>query len=168
MKAAILRNSFLFLIVLLVACGQSTQQHEQEESSSKLPEPGSYGIEFSAEETVPASELAGEFTNGNDTIITIISGHIVSSCKHSGCWMDLDMGNGQLVHVTFNDDSFTIPLDAEGKNAVALGMAVREIIPVETLRNYAREEGKSEEEVAMITEPTYEYDFIARGVILTD
>lgn len=82
--------------------------------------------------------------------------------------MDLDMGNGETVHVTFLDESFTIPLDAAGKNAVAEGMAIRELIPVETLQNYAREEGKSKEEVDAITEPVYAYEFIAKGVLIEE
>jgi hypothetical protein len=82
--------------------------------------------------------------------------------------MNVDMGNGETIHVTFLDESFTIPLDAAGKNVVAQGVAIRELIPVETLQNYAREDGKTEEEVAAITEPVYAYEFIASGVLIEE
>ena len=98
----------------------------------------------------------------------MISGKISASCKHTGCWMDLDMGNNETIHVTFENESFTIPLDAAGKNAIAEGIAIRELIPVETLRNYAREDGKSDEEVAAITAPAFTYEFIAKGVLIEE
>jgi len=82
--------------------------------------------------------------------------------------MDLDMGNNETVHVTFLDESFTIPLDAAGKNAIAQGVAIRELIPVEALQNFAREDGKSQAEVAAITEPVYAYEFIAAGVLIEE
>ena len=82
--------------------------------------------------------------------------------------MDLDMGNKETVHVTFKDEAFTIPLDAAGKHAVAQGIAIRELIPVETLKNYAREEGKNEEEIAKITEPEWTYEMIATGVLIEE
>ena len=36
------------------------------------------------------------------------------------------------------------------------------------LKNYAREDGKSEEEIAAITEPVYAYEFIANGVLIEE
>ena len=128
---------------------------------------GNFGDEFSSEKTIPATKVAGLFT-GSDTAAIIISGNITASCRHTGCWMDLDMGNGETVHVTFKDEAFTIPLNAAGKNAVAEGVAIRELIPVETLQNYAREEGKSNEEIAAITKPVYAYEFIANGVLIEE
>jgi hypothetical protein len=82
--------------------------------------------------------------------------------------MDMDMGNKEHLHVTFQDEKFTIPLDAAGKHAIAQGVAIRQLIPVETLRNYAREDGKSEEEVAMITEPVWSYEMVATGVLIEE
>lgn len=114
-----------------------------------------------------AANLPAMFSE-KDTIELTISGNISASCKHSGCWMDLDMGNDRSVHVTFKDEGFTIPLDAAGKDAIAQGIAVREQISVETLRNYARDDGKSEEEIALITEPEWIYEFIATGVLIEE
>ena len=82
--------------------------------------------------------------------------------------MDIDMGNGSAVHITFKDEKFTIPLDAAGKKSIAQGIAIRELIPLETLKNYAREDGKSEEEVALITEPAWNYEMIAEGVLIEE
>jgi len=161
---------YLILIVLAlfaVSCGQSPQKPSKGEAAAATSLTGNFGNEFPAGNTLPASQVATLFKD-SDTATATLSGDITSSCKHTGCWMDLDMGKGETIHVTFKDDAFTIPLDAAGKNAVAEGIAIRKLIPVETLKNYAREDGKSAEEVAAITEPVYAYEFIANGVLIEE
>ena len=163
MRTAIL---FLAISISLAACHQPSHQ-SGEKAKAEQPSTGNFGETPAAQQAIPASQLAAQFTDA-DTIDVIISGDIAASCKHSGCWMDIDMGNSSTVHVTFEEEKFTIPLDAAGKKAIAKGKAVRELIPVETLRNYARDEGKSEEEVALITEPAWNYEMIATGVLIEE
>ena len=136
--------SITILILFTVSCTQ-TQQQQGKAGVVAASSTGNFGNDFSSEKTIPATQVTDLFT-GSDTAAIIISGNIAASCRHTGCWMDLDMGNGETIHVTFRDEAFTIPLDAAGKNAVAEGIAIRELIPVETLQKYAREDGKSKEE----------------------
>jgi hypothetical protein len=82
--------------------------------------------------------------------------------------MDVDMGNGEIVHVTFKDDGFLLPKNAAGKKAVIEGVAAYEEIPVNMLKHLAEDEGKSQEEIDAITEPKMEYTFVAKGVILEE
>ena len=152
--------------ILLASCGQKQVKTETAEEVA-LPSTGAFGEEFDATEALNSSALSSSFID-SDSVELIIAGAITASCKHSGCWMDLDMGNGEAIHVTFLDEAFAIPLDAAGKNAVAKGIAIREMIPVETLQNFARDEGKSEEEVLAITEPEWKYSFVSSGVIITE
>ena len=157
----------LFLLAVTFGCQQHQKTPQDTTEEVTLPETGTFGEAFVTEGSIPASEvvpLLGE----TDSTEAILTGHIVSSCQHTGCWMDLDMGGQESIHVTFKDDDFTIPLDAAGKNAIVKGIAYREMIPVETLQNYAREDGLSEEEVAAINEPAWEYNFIATGVVIED
>jgi hypothetical protein len=159
--------SLVFIFTWLTGCQQV--QHGQEASSNdnEISATGNFGGKISAEGALAAADLPDLFIE-RDTIETKLYGHIAASCKHSGCWMELDMGGQDILNITFQDEAFTIPLDAAGKNAVVKGIAFREIIPVETLRNYAREDGKSVEEIAMITEPEWKYEFIATGVIIEE
>jgi hypothetical protein len=164
-------NRVLFPIVLLtilIAAGcQHASHHGQESGKTGALPAGNFGESISTEDAVPAGQLAGLFA-GSDTVEVTLSGDIAASCKHSGCWMEMDIGNKEHLHVTFQDEKFTIPLDAAGKHAIAQGVAIRQLIPVETLRNYAREDGKSEEEVAMITEPVWSYEMVATGVLIEE
>jgi hypothetical protein len=159
--------SFILVILVAVACQNATQQPAQHQTETAMASTGNFGTSVTHDEAVAADRIKDLFTSG-DTVSVKVFGHISASCKHSGCWMDLDLGNGDALHVTFKDESFTVPLDAAGKNAIAEGIAIRELIPVEKLKNFAREDGKSEEEIAAITEPVYAYEFIANGVLIEE
>jgi hypothetical protein len=158
----------LILFVLIIAsCQHSPQKPGETAQAGNQSSTGNFGKPVPEGSAIAATDLAGMFTSV-DTLACTVSGNISASCKHSGCWMDIDMGKKETVHVTFLDESFTIPLDAAGKNVVAQGTAIRELIPVEKLQNYAREDGKSEAEIAAITEPVYSYEFIATGVLIEE
>jgi hypothetical protein len=159
--------SLILIMLVSAACNQTARQPDGNKHVTKESSSGNFGREVIADDAVPANLITEKFT-GSDTVTIKIFGNISSSCKHSGCWMNLDMSKGETIHVTFLDESFTIPLDAAGKNAIADGIAIRELIPVETLQNYAREEGKSDEEIAAITQPVYAYEFIASGVLIEE
>jgi hypothetical protein len=159
--------SFIFVILMAAACQNGPQPSASKDAGAPVPSTGNFGETVGTIQATPAANVAALFTS-SDTIAATVNGNIKASCRHSGCWMDLDMGNGETVHVTFKDESFTIPLDAAGKNAIAQGTAIRELITVEMLQNYAREDGKSDEEIAAITEPVYAYEFIADGVLIEE
>ena len=57
-------------------------------------------------------------------------------------------------------------MDCEGQDVIMQGKAFKEITPIEELRHYAEDAGKSEEEIAAITQPKEEYKFMASGVFL--
>lgn len=160
-------SHLMAVILLLAACQQTVRHHEDSHETAAIASSGIFGEEFNTGQAVPAADLTTLFGE-QDSVAAIVTGHIKASCKHSGCWMDVDLGGQDVVHVTFKDDGFTIPLDAAGKNAVVQGMAYRNMVPVETLRNYAREEGMSEDEIALITEPAWEYEFVASGVVIQE
>jgi len=161
---------YILIIAAFLAfagCQQTPQKPADQVKEQMRPTGGTFGGQVATDKAITALQITTLFTE-SDTVACTVSGNISASCKHSGCWMDLDMGNNSAVHVTFAEEAFTIPLDAAGKNAIAQGTAIRELIPVEKLQNWAREEGKSEAEIAAITEPLYAYEFIATGVLIEE
>ena len=72
------------------------------------------------------------------------------------------------MRVTFKDYAFFMPKDLAGKHVVVDGYAYVENTPVDVLRHYAEDAGKSKEEIAAITEPKREVSFEAFGVIILD
>ena len=80
--------------------------------------------------------------------------------------MNLAIGNGETMRVTFKDYGFFVPKDCSGKTAIVQGKAYMDTTTVEMLKEYAKDDGKSEEEIAKITAPEIEMVFEAEGVII--
>ena len=102
-----------------------------------------------------------------DTIATKMSGKISEVCSKKGCWMKLDMGNEQIVRVTFKDYGFFMPLDASG-NTIVNGKAFVSETSVSDLKHFAEDAGKTPEEIAAITSPQKTFGFVADGVLIED
>lgn len=61
-----------------------------------------------------------------------------------------------------------MPKDIKGRKVIMEGYAYKLVTPVEELRHYAEDEGKSKEEIEAITEPLEELKFMASGVLLLE
>ena len=57
---------------------------------------------------------------------------------------------------------------AEGKRTIVEGEAFFDTLSVADQQHYAQDAGWSEEDIAAITEPTYELAFMATGVMIED
>jgi len=95
-----------------------------------------------------------------------VTGTVESVCQVKGCWMKVNLDNGETMRVVFKDYAFFVPKDITGKTVVFEGAAKKTTVPVEHLKHYAQDAGKSKEEIAQITEPKDELTFIADGVIV--
>ncbi|UJH66775.1 DUF4920 domain-containing protein [Allomuricauda sp. SCSIO 65647] len=102
----------------------------------------------------------------NDTLKTQFSGRIVEVCQAKGCWMKVDLQDGNQVFVRFKDYGFFVPTDAAGKNVMANGKAFLEEMSVDEQRHYAEDAGASEDELVKITSPKRTYRFEADGVLI--
>lgn len=103
-----------------------------------------------------------------DTIYTTTLGDVNKVCQKKGCWMTIKpLENEEPVFtVRFKDYGFFVPKDISGNQVVVQGKAFRQITDVESLKHYAKDAGKSEADIALITEPREEWIFIADGVEL--
>ena len=144
-------------------------QNEREEHHEGAVKPtsstGNFGETINADGAVTAASLP-DLLEGKETVDVKLTGNIESVCQMMGCWMDVDIGDGEIVHVTFKDDTYLVPKDAAGKTVVMEGVGTYEEIPVKMLKHLAEDEGKSQEEIDAITEPKMEYTFVAKGVII--
>lgn len=162
--------SYIMFVVLLLAAGcmDSSTGGSADPPAANIPD-GYYGISFDLEKAVPSNGLMAMFAEDQTEVTGVtLEGLVPASCTHSGCWMDLSIDETATMNVSFRNGDFTIPLDAAGKVAVITGTAYRELVPVERLRAYARDNGLSEEEIAAITTDDWEYTFVADGVFLKD
>ena len=119
---------------------------------------------ITAENPITGEQLIAKLSESDSVWVTMKS-KIISNCQHSGCWMYIDIGNEEVMQVLFKDGDFTIPIESAGKTAILNGIAYREQLEITELKAMAKDDGKSEAEINLIIEPSWEYSFVAEGVI---
>ena len=154
----------MVLTIATSACGQKTSS--EKEISMEMPsEIGHYGEEITKEGAVAVADLAGMMQKA-DSVDVKVTGEIAEVCQAKGCWMTMDLGDGELMRIKFKDYGFFVPKDSHGKQAVIAGKAKKEVISVATQRHFAEDAGKSKEEIEAITDDEVGYTFLAHGVII--
>ena len=132
------------------------------------PTPAAKGVSYGAgavqEGAISVNELPKHLKdnkyNGS------ITGKVVEVCQEKGCWMKIEKSNGDKMMVKFKDYGFFMPKDIMGKEVVLDGEVVEKEVSVKQLQHYAKDAGKSEEEIKKIKEPKRELQFIAKGVLV--
>ena len=160
-----------FGLALTTACQIQKSETVLEEVSTEVSTtgtiPGSYGAKVDVSGIVSPSEMVlvvekeGDFEGK-------ISGEIKEVCTKKGCWITMELPNGESMRVTFKDYEFFVPTTSQGYPIILEGIAVLTETDVETQRHYAEDGGMSKEEVAKITEPKHEITFEAVGVVIKD
>jgi len=124
-----------------------------------------YGEKIKANGAISTSEFV-KLIEGKDSLAVKMKVKINEACKKKGCWMNVDLGNGQSMMVRFKDYGFFVPKDADGSDAIIEGQAFREEVSLDMLRHYAEDAGKSKDEIAAITKSEINLSFEAVGVII--
>lgn len=100
-----------FLIVgILSACSQEKIQ-------------SNFGAQVDSTGAVLVSQLIEEMGNAPKLDIKV-KGKIVEVCQEMGCWLKMDLGNGEFLMVNFHDQDFTIPKESQGKEVIVDGTVV--------------------------------------------
>ena len=158
--------SLLWLAIILFSCN-NTNENPILNSKSESQSYKFYGKVIS-QDSIKNLELEKESLMNTGIKTSKISGRIVETCSKKGCWMTLDTGEDTLF-IKFRDYAFFVPRDSvEGKKAIIQGDLFLDTVTVKMLKHYAEDAGKSEKEIAQITEPTYDLGFTADGVIIAE
>ncbi|RCW92170.1 DUF4920 domain-containing protein [Winogradskyella arenosi] len=166
------KTILLFAITAsLFSCKNETKTAETAPIETTTPEIAyaSFGKDINDTDALSAERMMVHYKNlkVGDTVNAKMKGKILEVCSSKGCWMTLDLEGDAPVMVKFKDYGFFMPLNAEG-DVVVNGKAFVTETPVDELKHYAEDAGKSEEEIAAITEPKFEYRFEADGVLLKE
>lgn len=150
--------------------GQAGGTEEQQAPVSAEGQTGEFfGEAFALEDIISIDELVAQMGD-NDSLAVRVSGTIAEVCQMKGCWMNIQPENEALaaVMVRFKDYGFFVPKDIAGRKIQMEGYAFKEVTPLDELRHYAEDAGKSAEEIAAITESKEEVKFLASGVFLPE
>ena len=155
----------LFVLMLAFSCKNDNSSQVIQETEDIAY--ASFGDEIKAEGALSAADMSEKYLGlkEGDTINTKVTASINEVCSKKGCWMKLDLGNGEEMMVRFKDYGFFMPLNAEG-DVIIDGKAFVTETSVDELRHYAEDAGKSKEEIEAITEPKRTFGFEANGVLL--
>lgn len=163
-------KNFIILFVfslLITACKPHKKEKLNQESSSLAYH--SFGDLISEADFISSKEAIDRYKKltSTDTISLKFSSNIIDVCSKKGCWMTLPgETEDKNIMVRFKDYGFFVPLDASGNEVIVEGKAYVNKVSVADLKHYAEDAGKSEEEIAKITEPKIEYAFEANGVLI--
>jgi hypothetical protein len=121
-------------------------------------------VHFGHEDKEWGSTVALGAVSGGESNV-IIEATIVDVCQKKGCWMRVSDGDQELF-VRFQDYSFFVPMNAAGREVVMHGTSVAQVASVEELRHYAKDAGKSPDQIAAITESETRVTFFADSVYI--
>ena len=160
--------TLLLSISALISCSQHAPKQDANNSTtidSAVINQQYFGDKISADSAKPVSELKTLIANNKEMTVKL-TGKIEAVCQKKGCWMNLKNETGDKLRVTFKDYKFFVPKDCAGKTAFVKGVASTEETSVAELQEFAKDAGKSKEEIAAIKEPKKELVFEASGVII--
>ncbi|SHI38917.1 protein of unknown function [Mesonia phycicola] len=169
------RIIFSLSVLALISCKDVSKEPSQENTQdakdmaiASETKYASFGEKIDEENVISASEMKAKFDamSVGDTLDVKFKSTVDKVCKEKGCWMKLKLADSLTSFVKFKDYKFFVPLDAENKETIVEGKAYITETPVEELKHYAQDAGKTEEEIAAITEPKKEYAFMATGVLM--
>lgn len=164
-----MRNYLTLLLIglLFFSCKNETKKEADTEVKQEVTY-ATFGKEIVADDAIDASSMAEHYKTMNvgDSINSKMVGKVNEVCQAKGCWMKVDLEDGNQVMVKFKDYGFFMPKNIAGEEVIINGKAFVSEVPVEELRHYAEDAGKSAEEIAAITESEKTYSFEADGVLL--
>jgi hypothetical protein len=149
---------------LAFSCQKSVNDSSEKEEQTVVI-PGNYGETISEENQTSTVEMISQ-VEANGTFEGKISGEIKEVCTKKGCWMTMELPNGESMRVTFKDYGFFVPTNSHGFPVVMEGVATLTETDVATLQHFAEDQGKSADVVAAITSPKREITFEATGVVI--
>ncbi|MEM8525809.1 MAG: DUF4920 domain-containing protein [Bacteroidota bacterium] len=159
----------MFLAIsVLFACQESAKTENTDSKKEEVAAANNFGETITADDAISFEELVQKM-EGSDSMLVKVRGTVESVCQAKGCWINIVSSEIEdEMFVKFKDYGFFMPKDIAGQEVIMEGYAYREVTPIDELRHYAEDAGKSAEEIAAITEPEEEFKFMASGVILLE
>ena len=155
-----MKRILISLMVCLIATGMYAQKVKQVKGDD-------FGAGINSKTFVEYTSMMDKLS-AQDTVEVAVRATVDEVCQVKGCWMTLKDNNPDMpdMMVRFKDYGFFMPKDIGGRDVIIEGQAYATVVPVDELRHYAEDAGKSAEEIAKITEPEKKYAFLASGVRL--
>lgn len=166
LKQSVIIVSFVF--ILFCSCKDETKQTIEIKEAKPEIVYTNFGKEIISDDALNSNSMSQHYEamQVGDSIDSKMKATVKEVCQAKGCWMTLNMGNGEEVMVKFKDYGFFVPKDIAGKDVIINGKAYVSEISVDEQRHYAEDAGKAKEDIDAITIPKKTYLFEADGVLI--
>lgn len=105
-----------------------------------------------------------------ENTVVRVQGTVAKVCQMKGCWLTFQTPASAPVRVQVPRDSagyvFTFPTDLGAADVIVEGTVTSDSTDVETLRHFAEDEGRPQDEIDAITEPERTIILTARGALV--
>ena len=142
------------LLIFVSSCSQKTKNPNSDSTA--------YGKLFDKSNAINVSDALASWKSYKDKGEITLTGTCAAVCQTEGCWFKYNTEPEQLF-VDF-DHVFIIAKDCKDKTLYAHGHFYQDTVSLEMLQEYAKDDGKSEEEINAIKNPKIELHFRASGV----
>ena len=126
-----------------------------------------YGlVKVNENEAISVADLVSQMDKNKEPITVTIHAPLSAVCQNAGCWIQVAKPDGKQLTVRFKNH-FTIPPTTPiGTDSYIHGLAYWDTVSVKVLRHYAKDAGKSLEEINKITSPEFKLNFEGDGIKL--
>jgi hypothetical protein len=121
-----------------------------------------YGTSDFAAPKVKLAQVLKDFESYKDQKITL-EGSVQQVCQQKGCWLKLEDQNVS-VRTLMKGYGFTVPKELKNKKVRMTGVMEQKELPLNVVRHYLRDEGRSEEEIKKVNAPQKVFQFVAEGI----
>ncbi len=96
-----MKNALIIISLFILGCTNKSANIENQKDVAL------YGEALQDGEVISVSALNERLAAvSSDSISITVTGTVTDVCKNKGCWMKLDLENGETMHVTFKDYGF--------------------------------------------------------------
>lgn len=127
-----------------------------------------YGEKVTTDGALNINDVVAKLEGGSEFDDVKVKAKIVEVCPKKGCWVKLELNNGQTAMVKMKDYGFFLPLAAKGKTVVIEGEFKIKTTSVAELKHYAEDAKKTQEEIDAIKEPQKEVKVMAKGIVVVE
>lgn len=127
-----------------------------------------YGEKITATDALSFEDVVKKVKGGNDFTNVKFTAKITDVCPKKGCWLKLEVPQGEDVMVKMKDYAFFLPVAAKGKTVAIEGEVIMKTTSVAELKHYAEDAKKSQAEIDAIKEPQKEVRVTAKGIVIVD
>ncbi len=120
-------------------------------------------------DAVKLTDVAAKLNAGAPDMATAkIKAKVLDVCPKKGCWVSLELENGEKAFVKMKDYGFFVPVAAIGKTVVIDGEVKMKTTSVAELKHYAEDAKKPQQEIDAITQPKKEVRVLATGIVVVE